>query len=479
MYATVILKVTKQKMTHIDAVQTDVDPVISDSFRVGAPDAVGGVVVDTTVSRPVIIESLAPADTSMVEGYFDRFMSNPSWGNLEGDETRHNHLRSVFTGLVADHFDLDVLMKERYPGHDRNPILGELAGIMASIDHNAGVYYSAEDTADLFTVIAGHMLEGDELRQRLQQATETGNVHDMDMAVRQRVGEVSSIDHAVSLAVVKDESGQWRVADEREFTGKSDFEPLQIIRQDNPDKGGWNKFRVRQSAYTRTKDELHTQQVGDGWFASDWIEEPNYWAAQLRAAIADGAFDAVEKLQTTGTSVLFVTEGGVLKGTATPGTDVDTTCVVIGDLSNNFGDAQTIIEGIFTEKFANVPFVLKKGEEIRPVFFDRSSDEAYYLNPETGKYWASGRRELVDGRYIYQIRDNEKGIGVTGAHGFIPYKKPTAENTDSSVDVSIDLQTGDVRALSETESADFRNHQEITRLAASSADNVVDNWFSS
>lgn len=414
--------------------------------------------------------------TSNVEAYFDRFMADPNWGNLSGgDATRVEHGK-VFSGVVAQHFDLDLLAQERVTGQEYNPILIELGSIMASIDHNAGIYYSSDEVDQLFEVMANHILDDDSLKDKLQQATVAGSTAEMDKAFKDRITGLVSLDREQSLAVVNSETG-WRVADGREYDGLQDFSPLEIIRQDNPDKSGWNKYRFRQADYTRQQDELHSQQVADGWFASNWIDQPNYWSGRIRNVLTEVAAEAAGRLQITGTDMIMITEGGVLKGTSTSGTDIDTSCIVIGDLSTSFGNAQKILQDVFIEKKDSLPFHLKKDQNLDPVFCDRSTGQTYNYNPKTGNYWAYSSNRLQEGRYVFNIRTNEKGIGLTGSEGFKTYKKPAGQDPNLPVYVSVDVASGSVHLMTSQEVDAYSKLQASTIVSDSDSPNVDQDWI--
>lgn len=383
-----------------------------------------------------------------LSSYTAKYMTNPYRGNLATDAGKAEKYSSALCDFAVRHLDLNLLMQDRYSSQEYNPVLDELGGLITSFDHNAGIYYEADDVIELFEVIAGSLVKNPDTQEKLRLASESGNVKDFDSAFKDRVEQSFSLDRNVTMAVIKDEEGEWRVVDEREYGSNEDFAPLEIIRQDNADKAGDKKYRFRSTAYTRHQDELHDKEVADGWYTSDWIDEPTYWAKQIRHTLVNGLAAIAEQLDGSGIDLALITEGGVLKGTSTAGTDLDTTCLVLADSETDFDTAYEALAPTFKNELGKLPFNLKNDEGVGSYFMNRTTGRIYFRNSSSGEYMESDWDMLFDGNYIFEIRKHEKGVGVTTQRGFLPFKKPKTVGTDDRAYASINIATGNVSELS-------------------------------
>lgn len=385
--------------------------------------------VSASVEIPRHNEGQSAELHTKIGDYFDTHMTTPYaviTHEAESDVRQH---RDIFTQTAAELFGARSI--EQGGGH--NPRLAELVNILASVDHNAGVYYEKDDVAGVFTAIAHELFDDPTVKQQLG-----GDTVRPKKVIQARAEEVTSINAERSLPLIKDESGQWRTVGDQEYSGVDDFKPLEVLRQDNADKGGYNKYRFRQPTYTRTPDTIHAKQTREGWYTSDWYQDPNYWSAQIREALVSTAASVNEQLAGTNASAMFVTEGGVFKGTATEWTDVDTNCWISCESPDLFEDAYQKVSPQLTECLDSLPFKTKrgKGSDIWPTFFDRTTGREYYRK-DNGEFAVLKDNGIVDGKFVTQLRRHEKGLMVTTADGATLFRRPDSDSKDVGTYVSI------------------------------------------
>jgi hypothetical protein len=141
-------------------------------------------------------------------------------------------------------------------------------------------YYGDDDVEGIFEAL-GNQIVGDELFQDALLGLEASDSDGLRIVIKERLKKFMSVDGGVSLALTKDRSGVWKAVDYDQIDLQTDeFKPLEVIRQDNDDKGGQSKYRFRMPTYTRNPDDLHDVKVSDGWYTSDWVREPNYWSGK-------------------------------------------------------------------------------------------------------------------------------------------------------------------------------------------------------
>ena len=92
-----------------------------------------------------------------IEAYLYDYMTGPLGGDVDlGHAGKVEMYKAAFSETALNLFDPSLLERaddySKEYGH--NPLLNELAGVLASLDHNAGVYYSDEDVEGLFSVAA-------------------------------------------------------------------------------------------------------------------------------------------------------------------------------------------------------------------------------------------------------------------------------------------------------------------------------------
>lgn len=353
-----------------------------------------------------------------MEAYYGAFMSKHGAPNMDNVE-RLGKYKDVFITTATRLFSDNIL--KGVGSIEHNPPLSELGSILTSLDHNAGVYYAEEDVADIFRVVAEEIFDEDTKKQLSE-----GDVALTEM-IDARTKAVSSVDSETALPLVKNEAGAWKVADAQEYGQADSFTALEVLRQDNADKVGWNKYRFRTSTYTRRQDTLHTKQVAEDWYTSEWYKEPNYWSATIRDVIAGAAKDINERLTGSNTSITFITEGGVFKGTSTAGTDIDTHCNIVCDSKAQFDKAYQSVRSSLLDRAASIPFSLK-GEgilDIFPVFYDRSSGDGF-RRTEGGEYEVFKEDAISSGEIVERVRKTEKGILVTAPGTVALFNKPSA-----------------------------------------------------
>jgi hypothetical protein len=362
--------------------------------------------------------------------YFDASVTHPYVTASEEATNRMQRHKDAFAGIAMELFG-QSLFSERND-HDSNPRLSELADILTSVDHNAGVYYAQDDVQGIFSTVARKVFEDDQ---------QTGHVSSTFHEVNQRASKVTSVDHEQPLSLIKDDDTGWRLAGS-EYDAQDDFAPLEVIRQDNADKRGWGKYRFRQPMYTRQPDEVHTKQVEEGWYTSDWYKEPNYWSASIREAMHSSAVDAESQLGALDASVVFVTEGGVFKGTATAETDLDTKCIVTCRSVTDFAEVYDIMDGHIARNMSTVPFKTKR-DDMQHAYFDRATG-IYYERNQEGVFKVSEATHLKDDLFIDSVRQHEKGLLVTTANTSTLFREPVEYDSKADAYVSINVRTGRV-----------------------------------
>lgn len=413
--------------------------------------------------QQIVVPETDDDPQQIIEGFFDRYMLNPHRGRTSADTEHLATYQKVFTDFLIETFDPEFIMKDYFPGQDYYPIAGEFLGMLASIDHNTGVYFSRDEAPEIFLAVTNHVVGDKSFKQRAEDATDSKEIRTLNRLVKSRLVETMSVENEITIPLVKGNDGHWRVVDENELNSGADFRPLEVIRQDNDDKGGWNKYRFRQPIYTRTKDETHTHEVAEGWYTSEWYTEPNYWSTELRHMLVGAAQAIDDELRALNAHTVMTTEGGIFKGTSTEGTDTDTGCIISCSTPADFDQAFIAADKIFGTSFKNLPFSTKNdGVSLR--FFDRSKGQLY-SRFDSGEYVASSYGEIFEGEYVFRIRKNEKGIGVTTSTGFYPYRKSGLTENDGAIHVSVNLETGATKQLSEAEVIEYKVMQEETRKA--------------
>lgn len=379
-----------------------------------------------------------------IAAFYDRLIATPSMRSPDGAENLEKY-KGAYTDLATSLFDGDLLGKKEAYERDYNPLLSELGSILASLDHNAGVYYASEDVESLFGAIAHGIFDDEPTKKQLSDIdpTDTQALRDV---IEARFKAVSSVNKETALALVRSE-GEWKVADAREYSQAEDFVPLEALRQDNADKSGWSKYRFRAPTYTRQRTDAHHKEVADGWYASEWHEEPNYWSAQVRETLAVAAREIGEQLKGSSASVVFVAEGGVFKGTATAGTDLDTDCKIICDSKEEFEQTYQVVSRDLSDRVDALPFGVKKTDtpSISISFYDRSSGIAYYRDGD-GVYRGLRTDALEDGEVVDEVvRRHEKGVFVATPQQVTLFRKPKELDNKGEVGTAISIDSGEVR----------------------------------
>ncbi|TXG78131.1 hypothetical protein E6P97_00325 [Patescibacteria group bacterium] len=433
-------------------------PEIDRQVSLEGAETMGGVATSAGLDALSAVGETTDNPRAILGAYFDRYMANPHFGRMADDPEKMVAYRDMFTGFLTTAFNPDLIAQKPWPDQDFYPAVNEFAGMLASIHHNAGVYYGAADVPGIFLAVANDVVDDELFQQDMGTVTTGRDAIGLSGALRSCLKRKMSIDSETVLALVKAEDGQW-VALEKADVGEPDkISPLEVIRQDNDDKEGWNKYRFRQPVYVRSKDEAHPREVADGWYASEWHMDPNYWSAELRNMLVTTAEDIDDRLEGIGAHVVMITEGGILKGTSTTETDMDTECIVVCDSTEDFVRAGKVAATVFAASFAGLPFPTKHGE-ISPRFFDRSDGKIYFCREE-GEYSASKFGEIFKGRYVFGVRKNEKGVGVTTSRGFSPHRKSKEADV---MHIFVDLESGGVAQLSNQELKEYESAQKEVR----------------
>lgn len=396
---------------------------------------------------------------SIVRQYFQdrlkRFINFPE----QDDSDAHS---AIFEQTVRV-LDTESVLRLHNLDRESNPVLAELFNIYTSMVHNQGPYYSAKDIPGMFRAVASeifsqdfqiqimHVLDEPESLEytaddfKLQEllgympekkSSKPGRIWKL---IEKRMEGLSSLESGVSIAVRRTDDGYQRTvrADTSDMTS---IEVLEWIRQGNADKAGPNKYRVRSATYRREPDPENSWRTLDGWFTNHWYEKPNYWTTHVRNAMADIA-GAIHS-DVPDADIVFIGEGGIFKGTMTPGTDVDTSCYIFCNSVDQFEQIYSRLEELYTTATGNLAFTLKEHEMLRPRFFDRSSGSSYWRR-ERGEYRLDIDPDMSREMIQYCVRNKEQGIILFKNDQVIVYPKPEELRQKawyvqiSSVDLSV------------------------------------------
>lgn len=333
-------------------------------------------------------------------------------------------VEAVFHGAAERLMEADM---------ERNPLVEELFSIYASVSHNAGPYYQEHDVPAISLALAEQIFPTEmlaDVRAVLDEAEtfeyskqdfeyqklmgflpekRSQKPHKIGKIIQTRMKAICSMDTNRAIPLILDPDG-FIVWDQSTATGQSQ-QVMEWIRQDNADKFGANKYRVRSTTYTRTDS---------GWASTDWIDQPNYWATELRERLQYVSEELHQKFPDF--DVILVTEGGVFKGTVTPGTDIDTACYVVGNVAD-FPEVSRQLEQSYASMVNSLPFPVKEVERFRPRYKDRASGKEYWER-SPGEFVEDSMPEYIDGTIRYVVRQNEQGILVFSRGEARKYRKP-------------------------------------------------------
>gem|GEM_PF-3214456 len=255
---------------------------------------------------------------------------------------------------------------------DWNPVLNEVWSVYASMVHNVGAGYGREDVEDLSKVL-------------LNAYFKSAKPHIEAFAFHEEYGGIQDFGHMYSgpVAVVK-VGGRFVDLSLASVEGNK-VEGLEFRRKRNPDKSGFDKYRVRDAVFTRDDGTAGEQayRPAPGWTAEDWISRPSRATVKMRACI----FETVDYLRKQGIKAFSVSEGGAFKGTATEGTDVDTVIYVEGGKHSDrlFMDAEKEFErqmgvrGVGFKKYSSYVCTTKAPDEKRKIFERRGHEEGFLV----------------------------------------------------------------------------------------------------
>ncbi len=339
----------------------------------------------------------------------------------------------------------DLLQKQS----DIELIARECFDILASVDWNKDVYYKSDDVLPIFSTISRHLFTPEKLTMLLRKMRYNseiqksygmiGNFPSNKVILENEIQKVTTIQDEKSLGLIKTDDA-WEIASSEYLHELKQVRQgvLEWVRQDNPDKVGKKKYRVRRTVYTQIPDDLHDDEFIQGWYKSKWNIEPNFWSTQIRDLISQVAQTSQRSVAGT-TSAVFITEGGAFKGTSTSETDIDTTCLVACDSPAEFFKAFTTISQIFSEKREKLPFGIVDNEPLRFLFCNTYSHDVYSALPDGTirqlKYDKMNERGMLP----YTLRAGEPGVVITSQTGtqILP-KDDSIKNEEVKVFVSLD-----------------------------------------
>lgn len=293
------------------------------------------------------------------------------------------------------------------------PIVGELMSLYASIGHNAGPYYSPNDITPIFKILSNQLINSQMLEilrheshrpisandQLLNKEESTLRSYRIHRAVEPLLRSQTSVLDQRVFALIKEQDGWCFLTNPSEHRQDS-VEVLEFIRQDNADKSGQTKYRVRGTTYINDKNS-----ATEKWAITEWSNEPNFWAATLRNAISNTLKSLNETFATEGSMLAFI-EGGIAKGTSTYGTDIDTTAYIICT-SESHEKLAKIAFDTCSNMGSSMPFPIKQDESIRLQMYCTDTGQSYYID-RSGKLIETERESAIS----FEIRRNEPKIIV-------------------------------------------------------------------
>jgi hypothetical protein len=365
----------------------------------------GEVVIDATVTEEK--KNGEPEVIAIANRFFDNFMHTSSSGQMETNspQTTEDYKRTF--AETANNCFKKAITYHAFPEGEDNPLLNELVSLLASLDHNKDIYYSELDVPALFQTIASTYFGGDQLQARLL-AIPQGDTTKIVQVLDAQEKQFASIKDKKSTCLRRRDETQWEIVDASSLIDHNEASNvIEMTRQDNPDKHGWNKYRFREGN------------------TLPWEQEPNYWSSVLRDMIADTARETQDQIPVD-TDIVFVTEGGIYKGTSTANTDLDTSCYIFCDSPDDFEASFQAVNKVSTEAIGNLPFQVK-GSAIGYTFYSRSTNTFYWRSLDTEEY-REDDTVINDDRIPYFIKRNEQGILLTKNERQILYQKPEQGN---------------------------------------------------
>lgn len=347
----------------------------------------------------------------IASAFFDKALGRQY---LQVDPAQMAQYKQTFVNFYQGNMgQLLELTGNTMPGQE-NPLLEEAFSILSSLERNKGPYYQTEDITPLFGVLASYLLANDRFISQIRSiATEPMAIRDL---VNQQCREYSSVVYETALPLVKKEDGSWLVAEPDFFKNvqQDAISVLEVMRQDNQDKSGSNKYRFRQAEYVRNQDQEHPKGTRFSWSTTHWYDEPNFWAGHLRGALVNFSGEVKKRFANQEVSVVTISMGGIAKGTATRETDIDTVCYIFYKDSQLLAELPGRIQGVFAEQLTQLPFPIKEGEGLTLRFVNADTKEVVYEAGD-GQFVPVGQTERVDAenRIRYDISSSEIGVYIT------------------------------------------------------------------
>lgn len=219
---------------------------------------------------------------------------------------------------------------------------------------------------------------------------------------------------------------------------------LQVVRQDNKDKWGAGKYRSR---------EIDKSELG-----ATWVDKPSYWSEKLRSALQ--SISTHISISFPKSKILFISEGGIYKGTATSGTDIDTEVYIYGINSKELGEIYKELERVFYQEISKLGFNIKSGEKLRYRFYSLENGQVLSMNDDQEFEPAKFSFTKFGNPPEVRIRKKEKGLYVLSGDQTKLHSKSISSEGDEFLVIS--LATGDVVSRSETATQEFEDDPEVT-----------------
>ncbi|MCA9408424.1 MAG: hypothetical protein KC733_07030, partial [Candidatus Omnitrophica bacterium] len=261
-----------------------------------------------------------------------------------------------------------------------NHVLSELYSVYASVYHNQGPLYSQQEVPYIAETILKELANKDILKNL---TVKESRGYDFMKRLRKEINVENPV------AFVRLEDGKLVPFTEiQTLLKENNLKVIEFASKENLDKSGSMQYRVREVSYLneKNKDLPSLVDAQGGYLKQNWPEAPSPWTANLRQVLAETAF----WLKTENPNFVFVSEGGLYKGTMTEGTDIDTTLYIQGNE-----------DPVLREKIENV-FNQKMNE--RNLKFKRNSSFIRFVDKNIPEI-------------TFAIREKEKGLLVTTPEG--------------------------------------------------------------
>ena len=224
---------------------------------------------------------------------------------------------SEYRALVQSIPNYETLVLDYYKWR-LNPVLYEVFSIYSSVVYNAGLHYGKRDVFLISTKIVFHVFVT--LKSYLSKMR-PGSFLPKECDV------MLTVPHTILLLKTS-----WKLF-YGASVGEKELQVLEVLRKKNPDKGGYNKYRFRETVIYNESSLESTHDMyspAEHWWAFEWHINPNEWTKKMRKCIQG----SLKFLFDNGINSFCIAEGGAFKGTAIHGSDTDATAYIFESQRN-------------------------------------------------------------------------------------------------------------------------------------------------